>query len=83
MSVVSLRGGPVGNPHEPDQDVISILEETLEAARSGYIAGIVLGVNYADGGSAYGYGGHIIDHGMIGALDVAKATVISMRRDTE
>lgn len=41
--IVSLRGGPIdtGEPDEPDEDVIGMMEGLLEDARSGDLRGIV------------------------------------------
>lgn len=69
--VVALRGGPVGptEPEAPDEEVIKILEEMLERAKTGEISAIALayvlpqhavgtawaGANIVGGGIALGF----------------------------
>lgn len=76
--VVSLHGGPVGptTPSEPDENVIAVLEELLERAKTGEIRAMAyayllpehalgtgwVGADQAGGGIALGFAVSALQH---------------------
>lgn len=78
-NVASLFGGPTGVP-EVNETCVARLEEWLEMARSGEIVGVAVVALCADGASRYAVSGKVGGHGMIGALEVAKAELIDVAR---
>lgn len=81
MKVVSLDGTPIGNPHEPDEDVVTFLRQMLEAAESGEINGVCVAVRHSDGALSSGISGMVGEHGVIGVLEEVKASILALMRE--
>lgn len=80
-NVTAIFGGTTGRP-EPNEICIKALEEWLDMARSGEIVGVALAGLCADHMTRYGVAGKVGSYGVIGALEMAKADLISdMRED--
>lgn len=74
--VVSLSGStpPVRKPHPR---LIAELERLLEMAEAGEITGMAAGYMHHDGLSSFSAIGVCVSYGMVGALELAKAHIIS------
>lgn len=65
--VVSLKGVPIYTRGVPHQDVVEMLEETLELAKRGEIHGVHLVLVHDDGVARKGRCGRV-NYSVIGAL---------------
>ncbi len=65
--IVSLTGQPVGQPGAVNDSCVKALEEALERARAGQIAGVGIVLLWPDNPSAYSLGGRIGGYTMLGA----------------
>ncbi|MGB1214977.1 MAG: hypothetical protein ACPG4X_16535 [Pikeienuella sp.] len=77
--VVSLNGEPVIAPGVNDR-VVAVLEDYLERARNGDVAGIALAVTYGDGSSSFQLVGKY-GYSMLGAVTVAQAEMAASYSD--
>lgn len=78
--VVSIHGGPTGQP-EPSPTCIQVLEEWLEKARSGEIVGVAIAGLCHDSCGCYALAGKVGGYSMLGAVDMAKADLLTVLRD--
>jgi hypothetical protein len=70
--VVALRGGEIVQPGQPLPDLVALLEEVLEMARSGEIKGVALAMIHTDDCSSMRRCG-VQTRGLIGCLEIMKA----------
>ena len=75
--VVSIYGGPTGE-RQPSLVLIEALEDILERARSGEIIGGVFCGLYHDGLSDFSLAGKVGGYGLIGAVEMAKKTLLDI-----
>ena len=78
--VTSLFGGPTG-VLAPSEFVIRELEELLEAARSGEVIGMVVGLALYDGCSRYRIAGTVGSYGLLGSVRLAEADLVAMMQE--
>jgi len=78
-----VRGlfGDVPEPGEPVASCVDCLRDLLQRAESGEVTGVIYAAVSAKGMGQHGAGGMIGNYGMIGALEVAKADVLSLMQD--
>lgn len=81
-NVVSVHGGPVPMAKENSPALIGYLEELLEQAKSGEILGMAAATMYRDRTTAYSVVGVIEGFSMVGALEMAKATLVNLDLET-
>ena len=82
--IVSLNGEEIPEPGTPNENVIQILERTLEAAKSGRVSGIVLVINDADIYEWYVSGSGLYSYTALGAVhSVAHKIAESINEDTQ
>jgi len=62
---------------EPNQNCIALLEGVLKRARSGQTIGVVLVEQGADNLSSWDWGGFCGSFSMIGAMQVAQASLVA------
>ncbi|HBU55393.1 hypothetical protein [Sulfitobacter pontiacus] len=62
---------------EPNQNCIALLESVLNRARSGQTIGVVLVEQGADSHSTWDWGGLCGSFSMIGAMQVAQASLVA------
>lgn len=79
MTVVSLHGGPTGQP-APNDQCIEALETWLEMARAGEIVGVSMVSLRKDGSTGAALAGHVGGHAMIGTLEVVKSEIVDLNR---
>ncbi|WP_150524016.1 4-hydroxythreonine-4-phosphate dehydrogenase PdxA [Roseibium sediminis] len=68
--VVSLNGGPISQPGEPNAQCVEALEKALEMARAGAIDGVAIVGLYPDNCSDYRLGGRVGGYTMLGAAQM-------------
>lgn len=79
--IVSLRGHPIAAPGEPREEVIAILTEILEAAKSGNVTAMAVSYCQADetvSRAIVGQVESIATLRMIGSLSIQKAEIESL-----
>ena len=83
--IVSLNGTEIPEPGTPDPNVISVLEQSLEEARSGKICGIVLiRTNHQLACDWYMTGHGVNSYAMLGALhSTAHHVAAEINEETE
>lgn len=81
-SVVSLDGGPVGVAGEADADVVSLLEEYLDQARSGQLRGVCVVGLHCDRQTTYGVEG-LIGRPLVGAVALMQGHLVGMQLSVE
>jgi hypothetical protein len=81
-NVISLNGGPTGEPQVAESCVI-VLRELLARAEAGDITGVCAAVVHCDGLASYHIGGFVGGYSAIGALELLKAELIETNRCNE
>jgi hypothetical protein len=81
-NVVSVFGGPIGEP-EPNDACIECLEKWLEMARSGKIVGVVIAGISNDNLSEYALTGRIGGFAIIGAIQMLQQHLIDINMEVE
>lgn len=75
MGVVSLFGGPTGEP-EVCQRAVEEAEKLLTAVRAGEVIGFAVSCKHCDGLASFAVVGKCGGYGTIGALEMAKAVIV-------
>jgi hypothetical protein len=73
--------GDVPEPGKPAASCVNALRDLLERAEAGEIVGFAAAAVSGTGNALYMVGGIVGAYGMLGALDMAKADLVSFMRD--
>jgi hypothetical protein len=80
MTVVPLHGDVVPELRVPRESVVKLLEEALEAARSGELQGVALARLHADMQCSYGIAGVVGSFSLLGASHAMTASISDLVR---
>jgi hypothetical protein len=83
MSDVVGLFGDVPEPGKPAASCVDALKDLLERAEAGEIVGIAAAAVNPRGNALYIMGGIVGAYGLLGALDMAKADLVSLMRDMD
>jgi hypothetical protein len=80
-----VRGlfGELPEPGEPVVSCVSALKDLLQRAEAGEVVGIAAAAVSGTGNALYVVGGVVGAYGMLGALDMAKAELVSFMQDMD
>lgn len=80
-----VRGlfGELPEPGKPAASCVSALKDLLQRAEAGEVVGIAAAAVSGTGNALYVVGGVVGAYGMLGALDMAKAELVSFMQDMD
>lgn len=74
--IVSMNGAPVPEARDPSPVLVGYLEDMLEQAKSGEILGMATATMHSDRTTGYSVVGIVEGFSMLGALELAKFSLI-------